>query len=79
MKTKSYAWKSRDSMWIFYIITGLRDVIYIWRGDNSIQEAMNGGQQEAHGATAARRALPCWLGVDSLAHVTSQRKDASVE
>jgi len=56
-----------------YISAGLRDMIYIWRGDLPLAEAMDSRRLEAHGGTAALRALPGWLGVSTLAHVKSQR------
>lgn len=56
----------------------LRDMIYIWRGDISLRHAIETGRLEAHGAARMRRTLPAWLGVSTLAHVTSQRSTEPV-
>ena len=59
-----------------YVFVTLRDMIRIWRGDVSPARAVESGLLEAHGTADARRALPSWLGVSTLAHVRSQRTDA---
>lgn len=59
-----------------YVEVTLRDMIYVWRGDLPIRKALESGRLEAHGTARARRALPQWLGVASVAHIGSQREDA---
>jgi DNA-binding HxlR family transcriptional regulator len=59
-----------------HVAVTLRDMIYIWRGDLTLARAIDSGRLEAHGATRARKALPRWLGVASIAHVKSERADA---
>lgn len=59
-----------------YLAIALPDMIYIWRGDLSLHEAMETGRLETHGTAPARRALPRWLGVSTLAHVRPQREPA---
>lgn len=59
-----------------YVEITLRDMIYIWRGDLAIRDATESGRLEAHGTAQARRALPRWLGVASIAHVRSERAAA---
>ncbi|HKJ63114.1 MAG TPA: helix-turn-helix domain-containing protein [Hyphomicrobiales bacterium] len=58
-----------------YIVTNLPDMIYIWRGDLSLHAAMESNRLEAHGDTTIRRAMLDWLGVSTLAHISSQRAD----
>jgi DNA-binding HxlR family transcriptional regulator len=58
-----------------YLEISLPDMIYVWRGDLSLQEALDSGRLAAHGASWARRALPAWLGISTLAHIASQRPD----
>jgi DNA-binding HxlR family transcriptional regulator len=60
-----------------YVAITLPDMIYIWRGDLSIFHAMESGRLEAHGTAHARRALPNWLGVATIAHVKSKRERAA--
>jgi DNA-binding HxlR family transcriptional regulator len=59
-----------------HIVTTLRDMIYIHRGDLSLAHALEQGRLEVHGAAWARRALPRWLAPNPLAHVRSQQADA---
>ncbi len=59
-----------------HIAVTLRDMIYIWRGDLTLARALDTGRLEAHGSARARKALPRWLGVASIAHVKSARADA---
>ncbi len=61
-----------------YITADLPTLIYIWRGDLALSEAMASGRLDAHGATRIVRALPDWFGVSTLAHVEPQRKDEPV-
>jgi DNA-binding HxlR family transcriptional regulator len=56
-----------------YLTTRLPEMIYVWRGDLSLGQALGDGRIEAHGAAWARRALPRWLAVSTLAHVESVR------
>ncbi|WP_162915279.1 winged helix-turn-helix transcriptional regulator [Desertibaculum subflavum] len=56
-----------------YLAATLRDMIYIWRGDLPLARALAEGRLEADGSARARRALPRWLGISTLAHVRSQR------
>ena len=44
-----------------YIITSLKDMIHVWRGDVSVANAMDEGRFEAHGPTKLRNALSDWL------------------
>ena len=60
-----------------YLAASLRDLIYIWRGDLPMARALDTGRLEAHGEARARRALPRWFGVSTLAHETSRRADAT--
>ncbi len=59
-----------------YVEITLRDMIYIWRGDLPVAEALQSGRLEAHGTLRARRALPHWLGLASVAHIKSERAAA---
>lgn len=56
-----------------YLTTTLRDMIYIWRGDVSLQTALSQGRLEAIGKASARSALPRWLPRSKLADVKSER------
>lgn len=58
-----------------YLQARLRDMIYLWRGDLALDRALASGRLVAHGSASARRALPQWLGICTLAHVTSQRRE----
>lgn len=59
-----------------FVDVTLRDMIYVWRGDLPIPQALASGRIEAHGSATARRALPHWLGVAAVAHVKSERAAA---
>ena len=59
-----------------YVEITLPDMIYIWRGDLPISQALESGRLEAHGSAWAMRALPRWLGIASIAHVQSEREAA---
>jgi DNA-binding HxlR family transcriptional regulator len=61
-----------------YLITTLRDMIYVWRGDLPLQVALSEGKLEAIGSPRARSALPRWLARSKLADVKSERSDARV-
>jgi hypothetical protein len=56
-----------------YLVTTLRDMIYIWRGDLSLQRALSEGRLEAIGKARARSALAHWLPRSKLADVKSER------
>jgi DNA-binding HxlR family transcriptional regulator len=56
-----------------YLTTTLRDMIYVWRGDVSLQTALSEGRLEAIGKAGARLALPRWLPRSKLADVKSER------
>jgi hypothetical protein len=54
--------------------TSLPDMIYIWRGDLPLEQALASGRLDAHGPQHLRRALRAWLGVSVLApHRVSAR------
>jgi DNA-binding HxlR family transcriptional regulator len=57
----------------FYLITTLRDMIYIWRGDLPLATALREERIEAIGNPTARSALPRWLAKSKLADVKSER------
>jgi hypothetical protein len=56
-----------------HLITTLRDMIYVWRGDIPIRRALREGRVEAVGSATARSALPLWLARSKLAGVRSER------
>jgi DNA-binding HxlR family transcriptional regulator len=58
-----------------YLITTLRDMIYIWRGDLALARAEDEGRIEILGATWARRAFPRWLARSLFADTKSERAD----
>jgi DNA-binding HxlR family transcriptional regulator len=62
-----------------YLVATLPDMIYIWRGDLSLERALETTRLEAHGSTEARRALTRWLGVSTLAHIQSQCHGVAAE
>jgi DNA-binding HxlR family transcriptional regulator len=59
-----------------YLETTLPDMIYIYRGDLSLAQALDQQRFKAHGVAWARRALPRWLARSPAAHVKSQRPSA---
>jgi DNA-binding HxlR family transcriptional regulator len=61
-----------------YLITTLRDMIYVWRGDVSLQSALSQNRIEAIGNSSARSALPSWLARSKLAEVKSERVNMPV-
>lgn len=61
-----------------YLVSALRDMIYIWRGDLSLGKAIEYERFVVHGTAQARRALPRWLGVCALMHVESQRDEIKI-
>jgi DNA-binding HxlR family transcriptional regulator/putative sterol carrier protein len=56
----------------------LRDLVYVWRGDLPLAQALDTGRLRAHGTVRVQRALPLWLAISPLAHVKSARGDAGV-
>ncbi|MEO4044190.1 helix-turn-helix domain-containing protein [Hoeflea sp. CAU 1731] len=52
-----------------YVRSDLPTLIYVWRGDMSLTQALKADRLEAHGDRMARKTLRAWLGVSSLAHV----------
>ena len=61
-----------------YLTTTLRDMIYIWRGDLSLDTALSQGRLEAIGKAQARSALPRWLARSRLADVKSDRPNPGI-
>lgn len=59
-----------------YLVTTLRDMIHIYRGDLALARALAEGRLETHGAAWARRALPSWLARGGWAQVKSLRPEA---
>jgi hypothetical protein len=51
----------------------LPDLIYVWRGDMPLAQALDEGRLETIGDSWARRAFPRWLARSSYAHVKSER------
>lgn len=60
-----------------YVMVSLPDLIRIWRGDLSLPAALEAQQIEVHGSARLRKAFRRWLGISTLADVTSQRKETS--
>jgi len=54
---------------VAWIACTLPDMIRVWRGDLALAAAIGAGRLDVHGAPAALRALPDWLGINPLAHV----------
>lgn len=59
-----------------YLLVTLVDLIYVWRGDLSIDRAIRSERLVVHGDAQVCRAVPSWLGVSTLAHVESRRGNA---
>lgn len=57
-----------------FISATLRTMIYVWRGDLALRDAMDAGRIEVHGSARLMRAVPRWFGISTLAHVPSQRR-----
>jgi DNA-binding HxlR family transcriptional regulator len=49
------------------IDTGLRTLTRVWRGDLSWPDALRSDDMELHGSAPARRALPSWLKLSTMA------------
>lgn len=52
-----------------YLSSTLSDLIYLWRGDIPISQAINSDRLRVHGDAEARHALTRWFGLCPLAHV----------
>jgi DNA-binding HxlR family transcriptional regulator len=61
-----------------YVLTTLPDMIYIYRGDLPLAQAIRRERLKAHGLGWARRALPAWLPTSPFAQVKSQRTQTRV-
>lgn len=58
-----------------YLTTTVPDMIYIWRGDLSLQRALEDGRLEAHGARDLVKRLGAWLNLSPLASVGPARRE----
>lgn len=58
-----------------YLAVTLPDMIYIWRGDLPLEQALASGRLDAHGPQRLRQRLRAWLGVSVLVHVASQQAE----
>ncbi len=56
-----------------WVEASLPDMIYAWRGDLALTDALREGRIELHGARRLQRAFRRWFGVSVLAHVASAR------
>ena len=61
-----------------YLTTTLPDMIYVWRGDIPLSQALDEGRMEMAGDFWARRAFPRWLARSSYADVKSVRPVAGI-
>jgi DNA-binding HxlR family transcriptional regulator len=68
--------KAPDPNIDLFLETGLRDMIYVWRGDLTLVRAISTGRLRVHGTARARRALAGWLAISPLAHVPSAGPEA---
>ncbi len=59
-----------------HLVVGLRDMIYIWRGDLPLAHALDTGRLRADGPFRLRRALATWLTLYPLAHVRPAHEEA---
>jgi DNA-binding HxlR family transcriptional regulator len=59
-----------------FVETTLPDMIYIWRGDLSLAQAIEEGRLSVHGTSHLRQAFGRWLSISPLAQVGSMREDA---
>ncbi len=55
-----------------YVSSTLPTMIRIWRGDESLSDALEAGSIEVHGAAVLMRCFNRWFGVSTLAHVRSE-------
>jgi len=68
--------KAPDQNVDLFLETTLPDMIYLWRGDLTLAQALDARRLRIHGTSMAQRALSRWLGISPLAHVESARADA---
>lgn len=66
--------KPPDKEVTLFLEATLPDMIYIWRGDLPLSQALDTDRLRAHGTSRAQRALSRWLGISPLAHVRSTRE-----
>jgi DNA-binding HxlR family transcriptional regulator len=59
-----------------YLSVTLRDMIYLYRGDLKLEQALKSGRLDAEGSPVALRALPLWLTPSPIAEISSMRGDA---
>lgn len=59
-----------------YLSTAVPDMIYVWRGDLTLQRALKENRLKAHGASRLVRNLTSWLNLGPLAAVKSMRDTA---
>jgi hypothetical protein len=57
-----------------YVATTLPDMIYVWRGDVSLIDALSRGRLEMLGEAWAMRAFPRWLARSKYASVKPVRR-----
>lgn len=57
-----------------YLSSTLADLIYLWRGDMPVSQAIETDRLRVHGEARARQAVPRWFGICSLAHIKSQQR-----
>jgi DNA-binding HxlR family transcriptional regulator len=65
-----------DSEIDLYLSVTLRDMIYLYRGDLKLTQALESGRLDAEGSSVAMRALPRWLTPPPIAEIPSMRADA---
>ena len=58
------------------VLTSLRQLVRIWRGDTTWAAALRGGALEVHGPAALRRAVPTWFTLSPFATVARPAKRA---
>jgi DNA-binding HxlR family transcriptional regulator len=68
--------KPPDSKIDLFIEASLPDMIYVWRGDLPLAQALESGRLQVDGLSGMRTAFGNWLGISPLAHVRSERADA---
>jgi len=68
--------KAPDQNVDLFLEATLPDMIYVWRGDLALAQALDAKRLRIHGNSVAQRALSRWLGISPLAHVQSARADA---
>ena len=61
-----------------YLSATLPDMIYVWRGDLPLAQALDSGRLQSLGIGRARRALRAWLNLSPLSKIRSKRTAAAV-